>query len=261
MPTTQTLAAAQKQLPGRGKKETPEQTHQVISLTVGGRPGNPKSDGLPEHLTIGLLWNGSLIALRLEVFRFEQKSLFCMCHESSHKATVSCSYFLWWHKLSTLNLGTLGVQHFLGCRKVGVQTLIWILKKVSTAAGFSITHGSVLTSALYAIWGHREGGEGKEESMHIFLKMQTFFRRENCLPPMVVWQIVSTINSSQRVNNQCSFKSMIYDHQNYSLYLFVLPVSGVGLTVFCKIWCPQICFWKWVSTKFSCLLASVANGT
>jgi len=41
---------------------------------VGWRPGHPKPDGLAEHLTIGLLWNGSLSALLLEAFRFEQKA-------------------------------------------------------------------------------------------------------------------------------------------------------------------------------------------
>lgn len=74
--------------------ETPEQTPQVVSLTAGGRPGDPKSDGLPEHLTIGLFWNGSLIALLLEVFISKQKSPSCMYRESSHEATVNCSYFL-----------------------------------------------------------------------------------------------------------------------------------------------------------------------
>jgi len=54
---------------------------------------------------------------------------------------------------------------------------------------------------------------------------------------------------------------MAYDNQSYPLHLFVSLINGVGLTVFCKIWYPQICFWKWVCTKFSCLLVSAATRT
>lgn len=94
LPATQTVTAAPKAASREREEGDFRANSPVISLTVGGRPGDPKTDVLPEHLSIGLLWNGCLIALLLEVFRFEQKNPSCMCCESSHEATVSCSYFL-----------------------------------------------------------------------------------------------------------------------------------------------------------------------
>ena len=94
LPTIQTVAAPQKAASREREEGDSRANSPAVSLIVGGSPGDPKTDALPEHLTIRLLWNESLIALLLEMFRFEQKSLSCMRHESSHEATVSCSYFL-----------------------------------------------------------------------------------------------------------------------------------------------------------------------
>jgi len=65
-------------------------------------------------------------------------------------------------------LGTLGAWHFLGLRKLGSPDPDPNIKKVSPGAGFSIIHGSVPISTLYAIWGHREGVRERKKACTSF---------------------------------------------------------------------------------------------